>query len=174
MPCTELHFVDPSQSFSGGTTSCRNVRFSGQASKRKVRIARKHILKSAFKVFELYGSSSSMFEAEYLDEVGIGLGPKLELCSCVLRKFARRDLMISRDTDATFPTPHANHVQGLFPLQLVTIPRKRPSGRTPSRYSASSLRKRCLIPESSTCPLTGFSWSISCQGTLSSRLRTFE
>lgn len=89
--------------------------FLGRLQRQKVRISRKHILESAFKVFELYGSSSSILEVEYFDEVGTGLGPTLEFYSLVSREFARRDLKIWRDTDATVPGPYVHHPQGLFP-----------------------------------------------------------
>lgn len=89
--------------------------FLGRLQRQKVRISRKHILESAFKVFELYGSSSSILEVEYFDEVGTGLGPTLEFYSLVSREFARRDLKIWRDTDSTLPGPYVHHPQGLFP-----------------------------------------------------------
>lgn len=89
--------------------------FLGRLQRQKVRISRKHILESAFKVFELYGSSSSILEVEYFDEVGTGLGPTLEFYSLVSKEFARRDLKIWRDSDSTYPGVYVHHPQGLFP-----------------------------------------------------------
>jgi E3 ubiquitin-protein ligase TRIP12 len=93
--------------------------FLGRLQRQKVRISREHILQSAFKVFELYGSSSSILEVEYFDEVGTGLGPTLEFYSLVSREFARRDLKIWRDEDSTNPGPYVHHPHGLFPAPIV-------------------------------------------------------
>ena len=92
--------------------------FLGRLQRQKVRISRKHILESAFKVFELYGSSSSILEVEYFDEVGTGLGPTLEFYSLVSREFARRDLKIWRDADTTYPGNYVHHPTGLFPAPV--------------------------------------------------------
>ncbi|KIJ55771.1 hypothetical protein M422DRAFT_152050 [Sphaerobolus stellatus SS14] len=92
--------------------------FLGRLQRQKVRISRKHILESAVKVFELYGSSSSILEVEYFEEVGTGLGPTLEFYSLVSKEFARRDLKIWRDADTTAPGPYVHHPQGLFPAPL--------------------------------------------------------
>lgn len=92
--------------------------FLGRLQRQKVRISRKHILESAFKVFELYGSSSSILEVEYFDEVGTGLGPTLEFYSMVSKEFARRDLKIWRDADSTYPGAYVHHPTGLFPAPV--------------------------------------------------------
>jgi E3 ubiquitin-protein ligase TRIP12 len=92
--------------------------FLGRLQRQKVRISRKHILESAVKVFELYGSSSSVLEVEYFEEVGTGLGPTLEFYSLVSKEFARRDLKIWRDSDTTLPGPYVHHPLGLFPAPL--------------------------------------------------------
>lgn len=92
--------------------------FLGRLQRQKVRISRKHILESAFKVFELYGSSSSILEVEYFDEVGTGLGPTLEFYTLVSREFARRDLKIWRDADALYPGSYVHHPHGLFPAPV--------------------------------------------------------
>ncbi|KAL5537204.1 UFD4 [Sanghuangporus sanghuang] len=94
--------------------------FLGRLQRQKVRISRRHILESAFKVFELYGSSSSILEVEYFDEVGTGLGPTLEFYSLVSREFARRDLKIWRDDDMTYPGVYVHHPHGLFPAPVST------------------------------------------------------
>ena len=70
------------------------------------------------KVFELYGSSSSILEVEYFEEVGTGLGPTLEFYSLVSKEFARRDLKIWRDADPTLPGSYTHHPEGLFPAPI--------------------------------------------------------
>jgi E3 ubiquitin-protein ligase TRIP12 len=87
----------------------------GRLQRQKVRISRKHLLESAIKVFELYGSSSSVLEVEYFEEVGTGLGPTLEFYSLVSKEFLRRDLKLWRDADTTFPGDYVFHPHGLFP-----------------------------------------------------------
>ncbi|EKM50678.1 uncharacterized protein PHACADRAFT_264072 [Phanerochaete carnosa HHB-10118-sp] len=94
------------------------VGFLGRLQRQKVRISRKHILESAVKVFELYGSSSSVLEVEYFEEVGTGLGPTLEFYSLVSKEFARRDLKIWRDADDTKPGAYVHHPAGLFPAPI--------------------------------------------------------
>lgn len=70
------------------------------------------------KVFELYGSSSSILEVEYFEEVGTGLGPTLEFYSLVSQEFARKDLKIWRDSDAISPSSYVGHPSGLYPAPL--------------------------------------------------------
>ncbi|KAJ3559621.1 hypothetical protein NM688_g224 [Phlebia brevispora] len=110
-----------SQQARGQDSSSRRddgVGFLGRLQRQKVRISRKHILESAVKVFELYGSSSSILEVEYFEEVGTGLGPTLEFYSLVSREFARRDLKIWRDADVLQPGPYVHHPTGLFPAPI--------------------------------------------------------
>lgn len=59
--------------------------FLGRTQRQKVRISRSRILESALKVLELYGSSPSILEVEYFEEVGTGLGPR----SSFLRPFPK-------------------------------------------------------------------------------------
>ncbi|KIJ20720.1 hypothetical protein PAXINDRAFT_165588 [Paxillus involutus ATCC 200175] len=94
------------------------IGFLGRLQRQKVRISRKHILESAMKVFELYGSSSSILEVEYFEEVGTGLGPTLEFYSLVSREFARRDLKIWRDADPGSPGIYVHHPAGLYPAPI--------------------------------------------------------
>ncbi|KAJ6519112.1 hypothetical protein C8R45DRAFT_950282 [Mycena sanguinolenta] len=94
------------------------IGFLGRLQRQKVRISRKHILESAVKVFELYGSSSSVLEVEYFEEVGTGLGPTLEFYSLVSKEFARKDLKIWRDGDAASPSPYVDHPSGLYPAPI--------------------------------------------------------
>ncbi|KAG6335267.1 hypothetical protein ID866_3823 [Astraeus odoratus] len=94
------------------------IGFLGRLQRQKVRISRKHILESAVKVFELYGSSSSILEVEYFEEVGTGLGPTLEFYSLVSKEFARKDLKIWRDGDPNSPGLHVHHPAGLYPAPI--------------------------------------------------------
>ncbi|KAJ6514891.1 hypothetical protein C8R47DRAFT_1275714 [Mycena vitilis] len=94
------------------------IGFLGRLQRQKVRISRKHILESAVKVFELYGSSSSVLEVEYFEEVGTGLGPTLEFYSLVSQEFARKDLKIWRDADAAGTSPYVDHPSGLYPAPI--------------------------------------------------------
>ncbi|KAF7309015.1 Ubiquitin-protein ligase [Mycena kentingensis (nom. inval.)] len=94
------------------------IGFLGRLQRQKVRISRKHILESAMKVFELYGSSSSILEVEYFEEVGTGLGPTLEFYSLVSNEFARKDLRIWRDADAAGAGLYVDHPAGLYPAPL--------------------------------------------------------
>ncbi|KAG8745001.1 Ubiquitin fusion degradation protein 4 [Ceratobasidium sp. 414] len=89
--------------------------YLGRLQRQKVRISRHHILESAAKVLELYGSSSSVLEVEYFEEVGTGLGPTLEFYSLVSREFARRDLKMWRDADPTVEGPYVQRPLGMFP-----------------------------------------------------------
>lgn len=70
------------------------------------------------KVFELYGSSSSILEVEYFEEVGTGLGPTLEFYSLVSKEFARKDLKIWRDSDTSGPDTYVSHPDGLYPAPI--------------------------------------------------------
>lgn len=84
-----------------------------------MRISRKHVLESAIKVFELYGSSSSILEVEYFDEVGTGLGPTLEFYSLVSKEFARKDLRVWRDADTAGLGLYVSHPAGLYPAPVL-------------------------------------------------------
>lgn len=92
-----------------------NIGFLGRLQRQKVRISRKHILESAIKVFEMYGSSSSVLEVEYFEEVGTGLGPTLEFYSLASREFARKSLKLWRDDDSSDGGLYVYHPHGLFP-----------------------------------------------------------
>lgn len=91
----------------------------GRPLRRKVRISRRHILQSALKVLQLYGSSPGVLEIEYFDEVGSGLGPTLEFYSSVSREFHRSSLRMWRD-DATYgiENEYVMCSKGLFPKPM--------------------------------------------------------
>ncbi|KAL1748215.1 hypothetical protein HDZ31DRAFT_79908 [Schizophyllum fasciatum] len=104
----------------GQDTSRRDdgIGFLGRLQRQKVRISRKHILESAVKVFELYGSSSSVLEVEYFEEVGTGLGPTLEFYALVSKEFARKDLKLWRDADSGSKSIYVDHPAGLYPAPI--------------------------------------------------------
>jgi E3 ubiquitin-protein ligase TRIP12 len=92
--------------------------FLGRLQRQKVRISRSRILDSAMKVMELYGSSPSVLEVEYFEEVGTGLGPTLEFYSTVSKEFSRKKLKIWRESDATSGVEYAFGKRGLFPAPM--------------------------------------------------------
>ncbi|KAJ5478904.1 hypothetical protein N7530_004413 [Penicillium desertorum] len=111
------------QNSQNGEDSRRDLRrddrpFLGRLQRQKVRISRSRILDSALKVMELYGSSPSILEVEYFEEVGTGLGPTLEFYSTVSREFSKKKLKIWRDTDGSPGTEYAFGKRGLFPAPM--------------------------------------------------------
>ncbi|KAJ5650516.1 Ubiquitin-protein ligase Ufd4 [Penicillium longicatenatum] len=92
--------------------------FLGRLQRQKVRISRARILESAMKVMELYGSSPSVLEVEYFEEVGTGLGPTLEFYSTVSKEFSKKKLKIWRETDGTSSPDYAFGKRGLFPAPM--------------------------------------------------------
>lgn len=111
------------QNSQSGEDSRRDLRrddrpFLGRLQRQKVRISRSRILDSALKVMELYGSSPSILEVEYFEEVGTGLGPTLEFYSTVSREFSKKKLKIWRDTDGSSTGEYAFGKRGLFPAPM--------------------------------------------------------
>lgn len=91
----------------------------GRPLRRKVRISRTHILQSALKVLQLYGSSPGVLEIEYFDEVGSGLGPTLEFYSSVSNEFCSKSLLMWRDeSDNTNGSQYVVSQHGLFPRPM--------------------------------------------------------
>ncbi|AAS50783.2 ABR013Wp [Eremothecium gossypii ATCC 10895] len=64
----------------------------GRPTRHKLRISRENMFLSALKILSKYGSSPSVLEIEYQDEVGIGMGPTLEFYASVSKEFARKSL----------------------------------------------------------------------------------
>lgn len=119
------------QAKSSSSDSRRNddsLSFLSRLQRQKVRISRSHLLESALKVFELYGTGSAILEVEYFDEVGTGLGPTLEFYSLVSQEFARRDLKLWRDADSSTPGDYVHRPQGLFPRPISDVEASGPSG----------------------------------------------
>ncbi|KAL4935660.1 hypothetical protein BDV06DRAFT_206576 [Aspergillus oleicola] len=90
----------------------------GRLQRQKVRISRSRILESAMKVMELYGSSPSVLEVEYFEEVGTGLGPTLEFYSTVSKEFSKKKLKMWRENDCADSGEYAFGARGLFPAPL--------------------------------------------------------
>ena len=91
--------------------------FLGRLQRQKVRISRHKILESAVKVMDLYGSSPSVLEVEYFDEVGTGLGPTLEFYSSVSKEFSKRKLKLWRESDSN-KNEYVFGKNGLFPAPM--------------------------------------------------------
>lgn len=92
--------------------------FLGRLQRQKVRISRSRILESAMKVMELYGSSPSILEVEYFEEVGTGLGPTLEFYSTVSKEVSKKKLKIWRENDCNNGEEYAFGKRGLFPSPM--------------------------------------------------------
>lgn len=95
--------------------------FLGRIQRQKVRISRHKALESAVRVMELYGSSQTMLEVEYYEEVGTGLGPTLEFYSVVSREFCKKSLKLWRDSDPESKTEYVTTPHGLFPRPLAHL-----------------------------------------------------
>ncbi|KAF2718385.1 hypothetical protein K431DRAFT_274818 [Polychaeton citri CBS 116435] len=94
--------------------------FLGRLQRQKVRISRSRILESAIKVMELYGSSASILEVEYFEEVGTGLGPTLEFYSTVSKEFSKKKTKMWRENEsfAYSGDEFAFGRHGLFPAPM--------------------------------------------------------
>jgi E3 ubiquitin-protein ligase TRIP12 len=92
--------------------------FLGRLQRQKVRISRTRILESAVKVMELYGSSPSILEVEYFEEVGTGLGPTLEFYSTVSKEFSKKKLRLWRENESNDGDEYAFGKRGLFPAPM--------------------------------------------------------
>ncbi|OAT05713.1 E3 ubiquitin-protein ligase TRIP12 [Blastomyces gilchristii SLH14081] len=92
--------------------------YAGRLQRQKVRISRSRILDSAMKVMELYGSSPSVLEVEYFEEVGTGLGPTLEFYSTVSKEFSKKKLKLWREHDSNDKNDYVFHKLGLFPAPM--------------------------------------------------------
>ncbi|KAL5342761.1 hypothetical protein BJX70DRAFT_355702 [Aspergillus crustosus] len=90
----------------------------GRLQRQKVRISRSRILESAMKIMELYGSSPSVLEVEYFEEVGTGLGPTLEFYSTVSKEFSKKKLKMWRENDCGDAGEYAFGARGLFPAPM--------------------------------------------------------
>lgn len=103
--------------------------FLGRLQRQKVRISRTRILESAMKVMELYGSSPSVLEVEYFEEVGTGLGPTLEFYSTVSKEFSKKKLKLWRENESNERDEFAFGKLGLFPAPMSEEHAKQESGK---------------------------------------------
>ena len=103
--------------------------FVGRLQRQKVRISRSRILDSAVKVMELYGSSQSVLEVEYFEEVGTGLGPTLEFYSTVSKEFSKRDLKLWREGDSSNSDKYVFSKLGLFPAPMSAVQAETEAGK---------------------------------------------
>jgi E3 ubiquitin-protein ligase TRIP12 len=92
--------------------------FLGRTQRQKIRISRQKMLESAMKVMDLYGSSPSILEVEYFEEVGTGLGPTLEFYSTVSKEFAKKKLKLWRENESQEDNQYAFGMRGLFPAPM--------------------------------------------------------
>lgn len=95
-----------------------NLSFLGRITRQKVRISRQKLFESAFKVFELYGTSKALLEVEYFDEVGTGLGPTLEFYSIVSKEYRRKKLGLWREGDSPVDSEFVSNSKGLYPAPV--------------------------------------------------------
>ncbi|KAJ2847789.1 Ubiquitin fusion degradation protein 4 [Coemansia brasiliensis] len=104
-----------------GSRSSDNIQIPlGHIQRQKVRISRRHMLESALKMLDLYGTSKSILEVEYYDEVGSGVGPTLEFYTTISRCLQERELGLWRD-ERTINECKSKYVyapHGLFPAPL--------------------------------------------------------
>lgn len=103
--------------------------FLGRLQRQKVRISRSRMLESAMKVMELYGSSPSILEIEYFEEVGTGLGPTLEFYSTISKEFSKKKLKIWRENDCSNGDEYAFGKHGLFPSPMSDAQASQESGK---------------------------------------------
>ena len=67
---------------------------------------------------ELYGSSPSILEVEYFEEVGTGLGPTLEFYATVSKEFSKKKIKLWRENESDNSSEFAFGKGGLFPAPM--------------------------------------------------------
>ncbi|PSC70280.1 E3 ubiquitin-ligase UPL3-like isoform A [Micractinium conductrix] len=96
-----LHYLQHAHAAEHGPASAADREAAGslrigRVQRQKVRISRRRLLDSAFKVFELYAGAKSQLEIEFFNEVGTGLGPTLEFYTLLSHELQRKSLGIWR------------------------------------------------------------------------------
>ncbi|KAL4435190.1 hypothetical protein ABPG77_001872 [Micractinium sp. CCAP 211/92] len=91
----QVHAAEHGPGSAADREAAGNLRI-GRVQRQKVRISRRRLLDSAFKVFELYAGSKSQLEIEFFNEVGTGLGPTLEFYTLLSHELQRKSLGIWR------------------------------------------------------------------------------
>lgn len=95
----------------------------GRITRHKLRISRSTMFLSGLKILGKYGSSPSVLEIEYQDEVGTGLGPTLEFYAFTSREFTKKSLNMWKcdkfgDESVMHESPYITEY--LFPAPLDT------------------------------------------------------
>eukprot|EP00299_Pterocystis_sp_00344_P000003 c10001_g1_i1.p1 GENE.c10001_g1_i1~~c10001_g1_i1.p1 ORF type:complete len:1705 (+),score=344.48 c10001_g1_i1:111-5225(+) len=109
-----LHVFQNQQRQQSSDSEIRIARIHRQ----KVRIHRSKLLESALKVMMLYGTSQSMLEIEYYDEVGTGTGPTMEFYSLVSDKLRERSRKLWVDSCQNPASEFVESACGLFPQPI--------------------------------------------------------
>ncbi|GAA5801277.1 hypothetical protein HPULCUR_006723 [Helicostylum pulchrum] len=89
----------------------------GRMERQKVRIVRSQMLESAIKILDLFGSSPTVLEIEYMDEEGTGMGPTLEFYASTSKEFSKHSLNMWRGSQKS-EKGYVESVNGLFPKTL--------------------------------------------------------
>lgn len=90
----------------------------GRMERQKVRIMRTQMLESAVKILDLFGSSPTVLEIEYMGEEGTGMGPTLEFYAATSKEFSKHSLNMWRGSHKT-EKGHVEAPYGLFPKTCV-------------------------------------------------------
>jgi E3 ubiquitin-protein ligase TRIP12 len=97
----------------------------GRMERQKVRIMRNQMLESAVKILDLFGSSPTVLEIEYMGEEGTGMGPTLEFYASTSKEFCKSSLNLWRGSSKA-DKGYVDSMHGLFPKSL-TKPNSRSS-----------------------------------------------
>ncbi|KAI8073988.1 hypothetical protein BC940DRAFT_289711 [Gongronella butleri] len=102
----------------------------GRLERQKVRMSRHQMLDSAVKMMDMFATSTSVLEVEFVDEEGTGLGPTLEFYAATSKDFCKKALKIWIDDDDSYQeepkernaattTQYVYAPRGLFPRPLL-------------------------------------------------------
>ncbi|CAO3655933.1 unnamed protein product [Mucor hiemalis] len=89
----------------------------GRMERQKVRIMRNQMLESAIKILDLFGSSPTVLEIEYMGEEGTGMGPTLEFYASTSKEFSKNSLNMWRGSNKS-KKGYVDAPLGLFPKPL--------------------------------------------------------
>ncbi|KAJ2453873.1 Ubiquitin fusion degradation protein 4 [Coemansia sp. RSA 2336] len=149
----------------GSSRSSDNIQIPlGHVQRQKVRISRRHMLESALKMLDLYGTSKSILEVEYYDEVGSGVGPTLEFYATISHCLQERDLGLWRDERTVNDGGNSKYVyapHGLFPAPLS------PKQSSPEEQSKSP---DALPPKDRVIQLFKFAGHLVAKGLIDGRI----
>ncbi|ODQ65620.1 hypothetical protein NADFUDRAFT_5354, partial [Nadsonia fulvescens var. elongata DSM 6958] len=122
------------QSVINSRDSLGNVSFEarnrvGNLVKQRIQVSRDHILVSAVKLLEKFGSTNNFIEVAFKDEVGTGLGPTLEFYSNVSKEFSKKNLGMWREGDNA-ESEHVYDKAGLFPAPMDDVLEEKSIGKS--------------------------------------------